>query len=192
MSKRVLLSPFIQKLKNYLLSTLGKTLQTASDREVYLALVWALREELMLYWIATSRAASNDNVRHLYYISMEYLPGKLFGSTIIGMDNLSFLIQVSNKIQRKLPRLLTAEREMAIGNGGLGRLASCLLESLATNEYPAVSYGLRYQYGIFKQALWYGVQVEGPEHWLKQSNPWEFRRNDRPASIFFQEAPLVR
>lgn len=154
MSRRVLLSPFIQKLKNYLLSTLGQTLETASDRQVYLALVWTLREELMLHWIATSRATSSDNVRHLYYLSMEYLPGKLFGPTIMGMDNLSFLIQVANKIQRKLPKLLLTEREMAIGNGGLGRLASCLLESLATNGYPAVGYGLRYQYGIFKQALW--------------------------------------
>lgn len=188
MSKRILLSPFIHKLKNYLLSTLGQTLETASDRQVYLALVWALREELMLHWIATSRAATSDNVRHLYYLSMEYLPGKLFGSTIIGMDNLSFLIQVSNKIQRKLPNLLTAEREMAIGNGGLGRLASCLLESLATNGYPAIGYGLRYQYGIFKQAIWYGVQIEKPEHWLKH-NPWEFRRDDRIASIFFQGSP---
>lgn len=189
MSNRVLFSSFIQKLKTYLLSTLGQTLQTASDREVYLALVWTLREELMLHWIATSRAASNDNVRHLYYLSMEYLPGKLFGSTIIGMDNLSFLIQVTNKIQRKLPNLLTAERELAIGNGGLGRLASCLLESLATNGYPAVGYGLRYQYGIFQQALWYGVQVEKPEDWLKQPNPWEFRRDDRAVSIFFQGNP---
>lgn len=189
MSKRVLLSSFIQKLKNYLLSTLGQTLQTASDRQIYLALVWTLREELMLHWIATSRAASKDNVRHLYYLSMEYMPGKLFGSTIIGMDNLSFLIQVANKIQRKLPKLLLAECEMAVGNGGLGRLASCLLESLATNGYPAVGYGLRYQYGIFKQALWYGVQVEKPEHWLKQLNPWEFRRDDRTTSIFFQGSP---
>ena len=73
MSRRVLLSPFIQKLKNYLLSTLGQTLETASDRQVYLALVWTLREELMLHWIATSRATSSDNVRHLYYLSMEYL-----------------------------------------------------------------------------------------------------------------------
>lgn len=189
MSKRVLLSPFIQKLKNYLLSTLGQTLQTASDRQVYLALVWTLREELMLHWIATSRAASNDNVRHLYYISMEYLPGKLFGPTIIGMDNLSFLMQVANRIQRKLPKLLLTECEMAIGNGGLGRLASCLLESLATNGYPAIGYGLRYQYGIFKQAIWYGVQVEKPENWLKHSNPWEFRRDDRAASVFFQGSP---
>ena len=189
MSRRVLLSPFIQKLKNYLLSTLGQTLETASDRQVYLALVWTLREELMLHWIATSRATSSDNVRHLYYLSMEYLPGKLFGPTIMGMDNLSFLIQVANKIQRKLPKLLLTEREMAIGNGGLGRLASCLLESLATNGYPAVGYGLRYQYGIFKQALWCGVQVEKPELWLQQGNPWEFRRDDRATSIFFQGSP---
>lgn len=189
MSERIIISSFIQKIKNYLLITLGQTLHTASTIQVYQALVWALREELMLHWIATNDTFKNHKIRRLYYLSMEYLPGKLFGSAIIGMDNLHFLTQVLRRIQRKLPDLLAIECEMVIGNGGLGRLASCLLESLATNGYPAIGYGLRYQYGIFEQALWCGVQIEKPEHWLKHMDPWEFRRDDRATRIFFQGSP---
>lgn len=189
MSERIIITSFIQKIKNYLLMTLGQTLDAASNLQVYQALVWSLREELMLHWIATNNTFKNHKIRRLYYLSMEYLPGKLFGSAIVGMDDLEFLTQVLHRIQRKLPDLLAIECEMAIGNGGLGRLASCLLESLATNGYPAIGYGLRYQYGIFEQDLWYGVQIEKPERWLKKLNPWEFRRDDRATSIFFQGSP---
>lgn len=175
----------VAKIKHYLITTIGRTSDQANDMEFYRAFAFAIREEVMINWLATAQTIARNDDRILYYISMEYLPGKMMGSNISNLDANQLVQLVLFKMNRNYQSVLSSEFEPGLGNGGLGRLASCLLESLATHHYPAQAYGLRYQYGIFEQQIWNGEQIEAPDCWLLNENPWEFRRDLRKVHVKF-------
>ncbi|MBI5274136.1 MAG: glycogen/starch/alpha-glucan family phosphorylase [Chlamydiales bacterium] len=175
----------IDKIKHYLITFLGKTLDEADDDEFYTALSWALREEIMINWAATNHTVKKTKCRKLYYLSMEYMPGRLLGNNLTNICHVDLVKRVIKVIGKDYGSILKLEPEMGIGNGGLGRLASCFLDSLATKKYPAMGYGMRYQYGIFEQELWCGVQVERPDCWLLFNNPWSFRRDANAVTVHF-------
>lgn len=175
----------IQKLKHYLITTMGVTLEEANDDEFYRAFSLTIREEIMINWTATFHTLIKNRPRTLYYLCMEYMPGRLLESNVINMHATDLVKLIMKKLNKDLQKTYLTEVDPGTGNGGLGRLASCLMDSLATHQYPAFAYGLRYQYGIFEQEIWNGIQVERPENWLLQENPWVFRRDGHAATVSF-------
>ncbi len=181
----------IQTVKSYLISKIGHTVEDATKEEFYRALSYAIREETMINWMAKSRTMVQEKVRMIYYLSLEYLPGRLFLNNITNLCSNEVVRIVLQKMNRNFRDIIECEDDPGLGNGGLGRLASCFLDSLATHHYPAQAYGLRYQYGIFEQQLWNGVQVEAPDCWLLNENPWEFRRDQRRVYVKFCGTPKL-
>jgi len=174
-----------QKIKHYLITTMGVTLDEANHEEFYRAFALTLREEVMINWTASAHTFKRNHVRTLYYLCMEHMPGRLTPNNITNMNANDLVKLVLKKMNRSIYSVFHYEKDPGLGNGGLGRLASCLMDSLATQEYPALAYGLRYQYGIFEQEIWNGSQVERPDTWLFHENPWEFRRDEHAFSILF-------
>lgn len=175
----------VNKIKHYLITTMGVTVDEATPEEFYRAFSLTIREELMINWTATSHTYRNKRSRMLYYICMEYMPGRFLGNNTTNIKATKLVKKVMELMNRRLEDELIYEPDPGLGNGGLGRLASCLMDSLATQQYPAIGYGLRYQYGIFDQELWNGVQMERPDIWLLHENPWEFRRDMHAASVYY-------
>lgn len=173
----------INKIKHYLITTMGRSSDAATDEEFYRAFSWALREEVMINWTATNNTIKHEKVRKLYYLSMEYMPGRLLGNSLTNISAIDLVKSVLKKMNRDFHTIMTIEPEIGIGNGGLGRLASCFMDSLATLQYPALGYGMRYHYGIFEQEIWCGIQIERPECWLLHENPWEFRRDSHSVLV---------
>lgn len=180
----------IRKIKSYLINSMGRTAEEANADEFYRALSFSIREETMINWLATVRTINKANARMIYYFSMEYMPGRLFMNNITNLCSTDLVRVVLQKTNRNFRDIASREEDPGIGNGGLGRLASCLLDSLATHHYPAQAYGLRYQYGIFEQQLWNGVQIEAPDCWLLNENPWEFRRDFRRVHVEYCGTPV--
>ncbi len=164
---------------------MGRTLEQATIDEFYRALCYTLREEIMVHWFASAQTQHQKDCRTLYYLSMEYLPGRLLSNNLTNINSLELVKQVLHKTNRNLAEIIGRESDLGLGNGGLGRLASCYLDSLATHHYPARGYGLRYQYGIFEQQIWDGMQIEAPDCWLMRENPWELRRDLHKRSVHF-------
>lgn len=181
-----------QRVRHYLITMMGRTDAEANDEEFYRAFCASLREEIMINWTATSHSFKKKGLRKLYYLSMEYMPGRLLGNNITNINATDFVQRILKKLKRDYLSVANMEHDIGIGNGGLGRLASCFMDSLATLQYPAMGYGMRYQYGIFDQELVCGVQVERPDCWLLTPNPWEFRRDTHAAIVRFAGKPVSR
>ncbi len=175
----------VQKIKHLVLTTSGHALADATIEEFYQAFCLSLREEIMIHHSGTLETFQQKKPRMINYISMEHMPGRLLGNNITNMGANQLVQAVLKKLDRDLKDLISCEADPGLGNGGLGRLASCFLDSLATLNYPARGYGLRYQYGIFEQEIWNGQQVERPDCWLLNENPWEQRRDGFAANIHF-------
>lgn len=174
-----------QKVKHYLITQMGRVLDEANADEVYRALAYALREEVMINWTATVKTTLKERSRMIYYLSLEYMPGRITTNNMVNMCSQPLILLALHKLNRPFKDIAAREFDPALGNGGLGRLASCFLDSLATLNYPSMGYGLRYQYGIFEQQIWDGKQIEAPDLWLINENPWEFRRDLRRVSVKF-------
>lgn len=177
------------KTKHYLITAMGRSFEEANNAEFYRAFSFALREEIMINWLACVKTYKEKNSRMAYYLSLEYLPGRIFSNNIDNLAANDLVRLVLQKTNRSYYDILQREVDPGLGNGGLGRLASCFLDSLATHHYPAQAYGLRYQYGIFEQQLWDGVQIEAPDCWLLSENPWEFRRDLRKVIVKYSGVP---
>lgn len=175
----------IQSIKHYLITNLGKVESSATTEEFYLAFCSALREKIMINWIATEQTQEELGARTIYYLCMEYLPGKFLSNNITNLNATNLVKVVLDKMKRSLKDLLSFDFDPGLGNGGLGRLASCFLDSLATQKYPSSAYGLRYEYGIFEQEIRNGYQVERPDCWLLNQFPWEFRKDMHAQSVKF-------
>ncbi|GAB4231492.1 MAG: glycogen/starch/alpha-glucan phosphorylase [Chlamydiales bacterium] len=175
----------VSKVKHYLITTMGRTNDEANNDEFYRAFSYAIREEVMINWLAAARTRDKSNVRNLYYLSMEYLPGRVLSNNVTNICAQSLVKEVMQKLNRDYKHIISFEADPSLGNGGLGRLASCFLDSLATHHYPAMAYGLRYQYGMFEQQIWNGQQIEAPDIWLLSEYPWEFRRDLRRERVKF-------
>jgi len=171
------------KIKHYLITTMGRVSDEANTEEFYRALCYSLREEIMINWLATFRTNVKKDVRTVYYLSMEYLPGRIITNNISNLNSNEIVRRALSRMNRNFADIIECEFDPGLGNGGLGRLASCFLDSLATQHYPAQAYGLRYQYGIFEQQIWDGLQIEAPDCWLLSENPWEFRRDLRKVVV---------
>lgn len=173
------------KIKHYLITTMGVTLDEANPEEFYRAFALTLREEMMINWTATTHSYKKKRARMLYFLCMEYMPGRFLGNNVANIHALDLVRHVMKGLNRHYEQEILYEPDPGLGNGGLGRLAACFLDSLATQQYPAVAYGLRYQYGIFDQEIWDGMQVERPENWLLHENPWEYRRDTHAVPVYY-------
>ncbi|HSX37379.1 MAG TPA: glycogen/starch/alpha-glucan family phosphorylase [Chlamydiales bacterium] len=180
-----------QKIRHLIITSSGKTCDEATTEEFYQAFCTALHEEVMINWTAANHTFEHGKVRMAFLLSMEYLPGRLLNHNISNLGADKLVQGVLTKLHRSLNQLLCCESEAGLGNGGLGRLSSCFLDSLATLRYPARGYGLRYQYGIFEQEVWDGMQVEKPDPWLLNANPWEQRRDTHCFNVHFKGRPFL-
>jgi len=147
-----------------------------SEWEPYVALAMAVRDRLIQRWIRTQDEYYAQDPKRVYYLSLEYLMGRTLGNSLIAMGLRDACAQALGELGYRLEDLREAEWDAGLGNGGLGRLAACFLDSLATLGYPCYGYGLRYDYGIFHQRIVDGAQVEVPDGWLRYGNPWEIAR----------------
>lgn len=179
----------IQKIKHYLITTMGRVIEEATPEELHQVLCQALREEIMIHWTAASHTWAAKDVRMVYYLSMEYLPGRILSNNLTSLNANDLVKRVLQGLGRSYNTIMAFETDPGLGNGGLGRLASCFLDAFATQDIPAMGYGLRYQYGIFDQEIWGGHQVEKPDCWLLYQNPWEFRRDTSACNVRFGGVP---
>jgi len=151
---------------------------TATGDDAYYALSLAVRDRLVKKWLRTQNQYYEQDVKRVYYLSLEYLMGRLLGNALINMDLYEECYNILKKDDYSLEEIRDFERDMGLGNGGLGRLAACYLDSMATLELPAFGYGIRYEYGIFEQEIENGYQVEYADSWLSGGNPWDIMRRD--------------
>src|SRR6202161_2583383 len=175
-------------LLDRLTRTLGKNPDSATARDIYDALSLAVREELTLRWLATQRRVAKAHVKRVCYFSVEYLPGRSLMNALSGLEG--GLLQEARAALRELGHdledIAAQEVDPGLGNGGLGRLAACFLDSLATLHYPAVGYGIRYDYGIFTQVIDAdGGQSEVASSWLRLRNVWETPRGNAGYTVRF-------
>src|SRR5438132_3276907 len=155
----------------------------AGPRERYEALARAVRDVMSQRWVRTEQTYDRENPKRVYYLSMEFLIGRSLTNNI---TNLLLSPLVSDLVKRTSPDwlgLLEEEPDAALGNGGLGRLAACFLDSMATLQLPAMGYGLRYEYGLFRQSIDHGWQREQPDNWLRRPDPWEVARPEDKIEI---------
>jgi len=165
-----------QSLSNCLIYSVGKDSITATDRDRFFAAAYVVRDRLIDRWMETMRSYYNNDVKRVYYFSLEFLMGRTLMNSV---HNLSFdqqFREAFNELGINLDDLRETEPDAALGNGGLGRLAACFLDSMATLNLPGYGYGIRYEYGMFAQRIEDGRQIEHPDNWLRYGNPWEFPR----------------
>ncbi len=176
---------FKQAIADNLYYNRGQAAPTATREDVYAALAFTVRDYLVDRWQRTVAAYSQNTPKFVYYLSAEYLPGRQITQNLLYTDTLELAREALAELGFDLDQLLALEPEPALGNGGLGRLAACYLDSLATLDIPSVAYGINYEYGIFKQSVRDGWQVESPDDWLYYGNPWEFPQPDNLAHVGF-------
>jgi starch phosphorylase len=155
---------------------LGKSPAEASDRDWFCATALAVRDQILNRKVAPSHLATPAHQKHVYYLSMEFLIGRLLSDTMWNLGLTEAVREALAGLGVDLDRIRTAEPDAALGNGGLGRLAACFMESMASLNLPAIGYGIRYDYGLFRQVITSGWQKEAPDNWLVRGNPWEFER----------------
>ena len=151
--------------------------ENASERERFEAVARALRDLLTQRWMLTEQTYDRTNAKRVYYLSMEFLIGRTLIHNITNLGVEEFVRDdLRSDPRQSWTEVIDAEPDAGLGNGGLGRLAACFMDSLATLAIPAIGYGLRYEYGIFRQEIQNGYQIEQPDHWLKYPDPWEVAR----------------
>ncbi|MBN1354424.1 MAG: glycogen/starch/alpha-glucan phosphorylase [Candidatus Omnitrophica bacterium] len=172
---------FLSKLQY----SLGKDKYTATLNDDFMALAIAIRDRLIERWIDTQQRYHKRNAKRVYYLSMEFLIGRLLGNNMLNLDLWDKVKEAMDRLGRDVEVLRECETDAGLGNGGLGRLAACFLDSMAMLSIPAHGYGIRYEYGIFNQRIVNGYQVESPEEWLAKGNPWEFQRAEYNTKVKF-------
>ena len=160
------------------------SMQDASERQRFEAVARALRDLLTQRWLLTEQTYQRTNAKRIYYLSMEFLIGRTLIHNIINLGVERFVRDdLRSDPRQNWTEVIDAEPDAGLGNGGLGRLAACFMDSLASLSIPAMGYGLRYEYGIFRQEIQNGYQVEFPDHWLKRPDPWEVARPEETMQI---------
>ena len=162
-----------------------KTLEAASAEEVYQAAVFAVRDVITDKWMKTHDEYYEKDVKVVYYLSMEFLMGRFFGNSLINLEMYDEVKEVLEELGIDYNMVEDAEPDPGLGNGGLGRLAACFLDSLSTLQLPAYGCGIRYHYGIFEQKIENGYQVEAPDNWLENGDPWGIKRNEYAVEVKF-------
>lgn len=162
-----------------------KDLTEANQQQLFHGVAYAVQDQIVDDWIASQKAFKKQDAKLVYYLSMEFLMGRALGNNIINLCESRELKEAVSELGLDLNTLEAQEPDWALGNGGLGRLAACFLDSLATLGYPAYGCGIRYRYGMFKQQIEDGYQREVPDDWLKDGNPFEIRRNEYATEVKF-------
>jgi starch phosphorylase len=163
-------------MANQLVYTIGKDYITAKDRDWLMTLSYVVRERLIERWMETMRTYYKVDAKRVYYLSLEFLIGRTLSNALLNIGFLDETREALADMGIDFDRIRELEVDAALGNGGLGRLAACFLDSMATLRLPGYGYGIRYEYGMFRQGIDRGQQVEHPDNWLRYGNPWEFPR----------------
>ncbi len=169
-----------------------KTLEEASAQQIFQAVSYAIKDQIVENWMETQKTYEKEDPKMVYYMSMEFLMGRAMGNNMINMQAYDEVKEALDELGLDLNVLEDQEPDAALGNGGLGRLAACFLDSLATLGYPAYGCGIRYRYGMFKQEIRDGYQVEVPDNWLVDGNPFELRRLEYAKIVKFGGYVTVR
>lgn len=167
---------FREDIRQHLKYTLSKDTFSATEWDNYRSVVLAVMDRLHERWIDTQQQYYDDNVKRVYYLSMEYLIGRLLDNMLINLGLQDVAAEAMEDVGLDYDEIRTTEWDAGLGNGGLGRLAACFLDSMATLGIPATGYGIRYDYGIFYQSIQNGYQIEKPDLWLRYGNPWDIVR----------------
>ena len=162
-----------------------REIEEATPQQLYQAVSVAIKEAIVDDWYATQKAYDEQDPKIVYYMSMEFLMGRALGNNLINMTAYKDIAEALNEMGIDLNMVEDQEPDPALGNGGLGRLAACFLDSLASLGYAAYGCGIRYRYGMFKQKIENGYQVEKPDNWLKNGNPFELRRPEYAKEVRF-------
>ena len=162
-----------------------RPIEEATPQQVFQAVSYAVKDDIIDRWIATHKEYEKKNVKTVYYLSMEFLMGRALGNNLINLTYYDAVKEALDELGFDLNLIEDQEPDAALGNGGLGRLAACFLDSLATLGYPAYGCGIRYRYGMFKQASKDGYQIELPDDWLKDGNPFEIKRPEYAVEVKF-------
>ncbi len=178
-------SSFVTQFAERLEFDLVKDRTSVTDHDVLEAISLAVRDRLTRNWLKTQSEYNINNVKKVHYLSLEFLMGSLLGNSLINLGLYEECRKLLESFGFDLDRIMREEPDMGLGNGGLGRLAACYMESLATLELPACGYGILYEYGIFEQDLENGYQIEKPDHWLRYGNPWKVVRPEFTYTIKF-------
>jgi glycogen phosphorylase len=165
-----------KSLSNRLIYSLGKDPITATHRDWFHTTAYAVRERLIELWMESMRSYYRSDAKRVYYLSMEFLTGRLLSNSLLNMGFYDECREALSDLELDIDRIRELEMDAALGNGGLGRLAACFLDSMATLSLPGYGYGIRYEYGMFTQRIEKGNQVEHPDNWLRYGNPWDFPR----------------
>ena len=176
---------FIEDVKENVKNLYRKTLDEASQQEIFQAVSYTVKDVIIDDWLATQKAFDKQDPKMVYYMSMEFLMGRALGNNMINLKMYKEVKEALEEIGLNLDEIEDQEPDPALGNGGLGRLAACFLDSLATLGYASYGCGIRYRYGMFKQKIRDGYQVEAPDNWLKDGNPFELRRPEYAKEVRF-------
>lgn len=176
---------FQKTVKNNVKRLYRRTIDEASQQQLFQAVSYAVKDEIIDRWLLTQEQYKKDDPKTVYYMSMEFLMGRALGNNIINLTAYKEVAEALDEMGIDLNVIEDQEPDAALGNGGLGRLAACFLDSLASLGYAAYGCGIRYHYGMFKQKIENGFQVETPDDWLKEGNPFEIRREEYAKVVRF-------
>ena len=185
MSKRFDKEVFIESVKSNLKTLYRQTLVDATKQQVFQAVSYAVKDTIIDNWVETQKVYEEEDPKMVYYMSMEFLMGRALGNNMINLTEYKEVKEALEELGFDLNVIEDQEPDAALGNGGLGRLAACFLDSLATLGYAAYGCGIRYRYGMFKQKIENGYQIEVPDNWLKDGNPFELRRPEYAKEVKF-------
>ena len=183
---------FKKEVEDYLKVLFRKSISEADDQQKFQAVSYAVKDFIVDQWMATHRTYEEQDVKTVYYLSMEFLMGRALGNIIINLKGNKAIKEAIEELGMNLDVIEDQEPDAALGNGGLGRLAACFLDSLSTLGYPAYGCGIRYKYGMFKQVIENGYQVEKPDNWLKYGNPFEIKRPEYAVEVKFGGYVTIR
>lgn len=179
-------------IENYMRMLFRKSVDEGTSQQLYQAVAYAVKDIVVDDWMETHKAYEKKDVKTVYYLSMEFLMGRALGNMIINLKQDKVVREVLDEMGLDLNLLEDQEPDPALGNGGLGRLAACFLDSLSTLGYPAYGCGIRYRYGMFMQRIKDGFQIEAPDDWLKEGNPFEIKRPEYAMEVRFGGYVTVR
>lgn len=174
-----------KSIENHLTYSCFKTEPVSTTRDWYASAAHAVRDDVIQRWIATVENYNAKNPKHVYYLSLEFLIGRMLSNAALNLNINEELKEGLASLGHKLEDVVEKEPDAALGNGGLGRLAACFLDSMASMDIPGTGYGIRYEYGMFRQSIIDGQQVENPDNWLRYGNIWEFQRPETVYDIHF-------
>jgi len=174
-----------EDFRGYFSHTLGRSDLNQAAFHVYTSLSLALRDRLVERWKQTQAAYDEQDCKRTYYLSLEFLMGRALGNAMLNLDVEAPTADALRNLGLVMEEISCQEHDAGLGNGGLGRLAACFLDSCATLQLPVVGYGLRYEYGMFRQKIDNGYQIEEPDHWLTNGNPWEIERSEFSIRVKF-------